>query len=373
MSKNTQGEVTQDEKGISLIDEETLRDRIHEIRGQKVMLDFDLAEIYGYSTKAFNQQVQRNIEKFDDDFMFQLTDEETRVVSRSQIVTLNKQGRGHNLKYNPYAFTEQGVYMLMTVLKGELATRQSKALIRLFKRMKDHVVESRGLVDYRDLLLLSMQTTENADALRRTESVLAGHRKILDEQREILQEHDDMIANALEGLGETVKRSEISPVLLEFDLPENAREFLLLNGRPAKASLTYMAIYEQALKSVYIIDNYISLKTLYLLKNVRPGVSATVFSDNLGNGLHTSDYRDFRAEFPDIPVSFMTTAGMVHDRFIVLDYDEPSERLFHCGTSSKDAALKHATAISEMASTDVRSLFHTLMDQMMENPPLELR
>ena len=100
----------------------------------------DLAEIYGYTTKAFNQQVKNNIEKFDEDFMFQLSEDEVGELSRSKILTLkteSKQGRGSNIKYAPYAFTEQGVYMLMTVLKGELATKQSKALVRLFKQMKD--------------------------------------------------------------------------------------------------------------------------------------------------------------------------------------------------------------------------------------------
>ncbi len=116
-------------KNIVEIDETTIKSKIHYIRNQKVMLDSDLAEIYGYSTKRFNEQVKRNIEKFDDDFMFQLTDEEVyelsryhfgtlndgRVseLSRSRFATLNKaQGRGSNIKYKPYAFTEQGIYML---------------------------------------------------------------------------------------------------------------------------------------------------------------------------------------------------------------------------------------------------------------------
>ena len=116
---------------VAVIDEGVLRGKIHEIRGQKVMLDFELAEIYGYTTKAFNQQVQRNVEKFDDDFRFQLTSDEW-VNLRSQIVTSSWGGS----RYRPYAFTEQGVYMLMTVLKGELATRQSKALIRPFGELQ---------------------------------------------------------------------------------------------------------------------------------------------------------------------------------------------------------------------------------------------
>ena len=153
--------------------EENVESMVYEIRGQKVMLDFDLARIYGYTTKAFNQQVKNNIEKFPDDFMFQLTNVEVESALRrlnfnansdlrskiltaaksvteaeksswSKKLTLNKSGdlRGHNVKYLPYAFTEQGIYMLMTVLRGELAVKQSKALIRLFKRMKDYIVEN---------------------------------------------------------------------------------------------------------------------------------------------------------------------------------------------------------------------------------------
>jgi hypothetical protein len=128
------------------IDETLLKSRIYTIRGVKVMLDADLAEIYGYSTKAFNQQVKNNIEKFDDDFRFQLSSKEIDECSRSKILTLNGGHRGTNIKYAPYAFTEQGIYMLMTVLKGERATAQSKALIRLFKQMKDCIVENQQLI-----------------------------------------------------------------------------------------------------------------------------------------------------------------------------------------------------------------------------------
>ena len=84
------------------------------------MLDFELARIYGYETKAFNQQVKRNKEKFPSDFKFQLTKDELNKIPRSHFVTLNEEdGRGKNVKYLPYAFTEQGIYMLMTVLKGD--------------------------------------------------------------------------------------------------------------------------------------------------------------------------------------------------------------------------------------------------------------
>ena len=130
------GAVAPKKPEFSLIDENLLKSRIYTIRGVKVMLDADLAEIYGYSTKAFNQQVKNNIEKFDDDFRFQLTRTEYREILGSKFLTLEQ---GKYSKTSPYAFTEQGIYMLMTVLKGEQATAQSKALIRLFKQMKDYI------------------------------------------------------------------------------------------------------------------------------------------------------------------------------------------------------------------------------------------
>ena len=100
------------ESSITEISEENFKNLIYEVRGQQVMLDTDLAQIYGYSTKAFNQQVKNNIEKFDADFMFQLTKNEQDEILRSKFLTLEQ---GKFSKYLPYAFTEQGIYMLMTV------------------------------------------------------------------------------------------------------------------------------------------------------------------------------------------------------------------------------------------------------------------
>ncbi|MBQ3946544.1 MAG: ORF6N domain-containing protein [Alphaproteobacteria bacterium] len=117
-----------------------IENKIYTIRGTQVMLDFELAMIYGYSTKAFNQQIKNNKERFDDDFMFQLTDNEAKFL-RSKILTTNFSPKSRSL---PYAFTEQGIYMLMTVLKGELAVTQSKMLIRMFKEMK-HILQNNKL------------------------------------------------------------------------------------------------------------------------------------------------------------------------------------------------------------------------------------
>ena len=121
-----------------------IENKILVIRGQQVMLDRDLAEIYGYTTKAFNQQVKNNIEKFPDDMMFQLSHDEVSQCLRSKILTSN--GRGGD-RYLPFVFTEQGIYMLMTVLKGELATQQSLALVRMFKKMRHYFAENAGIIN----------------------------------------------------------------------------------------------------------------------------------------------------------------------------------------------------------------------------------
>ena len=141
---------------VAIIDEIRLEDKIYFVRNQKVMLDFELAEIYGYETKNFNRQVKNNIEKFDEDFMFQLTEEELKNL-RCKNFTSSWGGS----RYLPYAFTEQGIYMLMTVLKGDLATKQSKALIRMFKRMKDYIIENQNLIGSREFLQLSMQVSSS--------------------------------------------------------------------------------------------------------------------------------------------------------------------------------------------------------------------
>lgn len=124
---------------LSIYDEDYLKSKIYIIRGVQVMIDADLADIYGYSTKRFNEQVKNNIERFDEDMRFQLTSNEYDVL-RSKISTSKPETRGGR-QYLPYVFTEQGIYMLMTVLKGELAVDQSKKLIRLFKQMKDFIVQ----------------------------------------------------------------------------------------------------------------------------------------------------------------------------------------------------------------------------------------
>jgi phage regulator Rha-like protein len=118
-----------------IIPEEKVISKIYFIRGQKIMLDKDLAELYGVETKVFNQAVRRNIERFPDDFMFQLTQEEWNSL-RSQFVTLEK-GRGKYSKYLPFVFTEQGVAMLSSILNSKTAIQINIQVIRVFTKMRE--------------------------------------------------------------------------------------------------------------------------------------------------------------------------------------------------------------------------------------------
>ena len=125
-----------------------IQESVYHIRGQEVMLDKDLAEIYGYELKVFNQQVKRNISRFPPDFMFQLTPGEVPVSLKSQFVTLNESGnkRGMHIKKMPFAFTEQGIYMLAAVLHGSLAEQQSIYIMRAFREMRHIIEQNRQII-----------------------------------------------------------------------------------------------------------------------------------------------------------------------------------------------------------------------------------
>ena len=359
LEKDTAKDKAKPNMEVTIIDERTIRNKIYEVRGVKVMLDFELAEIYGYSTKAFNQQVKNNIEKFDEDFRFQLTWDELNSLSRSKKLTLNKNtGRGSNVKYLPYVFTESGIYMLMTVLKGDLAVKQSKALIRTFRAMKDYIIENQDLVGRHEFAQLQLVVSKNKDFEIRS--------------RKKLNEIDEQLKSVVDNMSNVVMRSELSPFLLDFGKPTEKHEFLILNGEPAKATETYINLYSEAKKSVFIIDNYINIKTLRLLQDVQPGVNVTIFSDNTGNKLHASDVADFQTEFPEIPITFLSIGNIIHDRYIILDFDTEQEHIYHCGASSKDAGKK-MTSITEYREEIIKTLFHDIVTQLLKNPELVLK
>ena len=332
----------EENKEIVVIDETTIKNKIYYIRNQKVMLDFELAEIYGYSTKRFNEQVKRNNEKFDDDFMFQLTEEEISEISRSQNATLNKgTGRGSNIKYKPYVFTEQGIYMLMTVLRGELAVKQSKALIRMFKQMKDFIIENQDFIGSKELLQIAVQTNQNTKDIAEIKSQMA-------------------------------TKEDLKKVMENFIDPDTYKHFLLMNGDKIEADVAYTKIYKSAKKSIFVIDNYIGLKTLELLRTAKDNVEVIIFSDNVRNKdmLTKSILNDFIRDYPNINLKMKIAGKKYHDRYISIDYGTENEAFYLCGASSKDAGNKISsiTKIEESA----KDLYHTLFGGMLNNKDLKI-
>ena len=308
---------------------------VYEVRGQKVMLDYDLARIYGYETRAFNQQVLRNAERFPPEFRFKLSKEEASNVLRSHFVILEKtNGRGQHFKYLPYAFTEQGVYMLMTVLKGDLAVKQSIALIKAFKSLKDAAIAGDIPVP-NDLIPIRLGALEQK-----------------------VETQGRAIKRGRKEVGEI--KSELSLIIDRFQDPVPPHGWLIRDGERVEAAIAYQSIYAKAEKTVLVIDDYIGKETLHLLKACRPGVSITLASDNRAAlPLGESDLTRFAKDGEgNNPITLLPTNGRFHDRYIFLDYGTDQETLYHCGTSSKDAGGKVTTIMRIENPID----YHRLID-----------
>ena len=158
-----------------------IESKIRIIRGRKVLLDFDLAEMYETTTKRLKEQVRRNRKRFEgDDFMFELTKNEIIDLSRSQIATLNK-GRGSNIKYAPFAFTELGVAMLSSVLESDKAIEVNRDIMRVFVIMRQYRSEFSEL--NQKLEIFMMETNIQFSEIYQALSELAEHKKELDKPR----------------------------------------------------------------------------------------------------------------------------------------------------------------------------------------------
>lgn len=318
---------------VAVLTEESVKNKIYMIRGQKVMLDADLAKIYGYETRYLNQQVKRNIGKFEgEDFMFQLTEEELKILML-QNVTSSWGG----IRKPPYVFTESGIYMLMTVLKGDLAVSQSRALIRLFRKMKDYIVDSQGQIGQEEILRLSLQTAENT--------------------RDIKQIKDEMAT-----------KSDLEKFIVNFTDNHIGKEFLLYDGQTIEAEVAYSEIYKLAQKSIYVVDNYIGVKTLLLLKDISAGVTVTIFSDNKVK-LTLLQFQEFCKEYPNVQIKLQKTCDKFHDRFIILDYGTDDEKIYHCGGSSKDGG-RRTTVLSRLEDVEI---YDDMIKELLSNPVLKLK
>jgi len=274
-----------------------IENKIFTIRDVQVMLDRDLAEMYGVDTKVLNQAVKRNLDRFPEEFMFQLTQQEKDSLRcqigtsseaealRSQIVTLNK-GRGKHRKYLPYAFTEQGVAMLSAVLRSDTAVKVSIHIMKAFVQM-------------RRVLQINGQLYQRLDRIEFKQ--IASDQKI------------EQIFTALE--------KDIKP-----------SQGIFFEGQLFDAYAFVSDLIKSAKKAIILIDNYVDETTLTLLSKRKKGVIASVYTKKISKQL-LLDIQKHNSQYPEIVVF---TQNNSHDRFLISDND----RVYHFGASLKDLGNK---------------------------------
>lgn len=259
------------------------------IRGQQVMLDKDLAILYGVEAKVLNQAVKRNVERFPNDFRFQLTKEECL---RSQIVTLNEK-QGKHLKYMPYAFTEQGVAMLSSVLRSQTAIEVNIQIMRAFVSMRHFMVN-------------------NASVFSRLETI--EYHQL--EMQQHLQESDKRIDEVFRRLDE----GNAKP-----------KQGVFYNGQVYDAYTFVSDLIKSAKKHIVLIDNYVDETVLTLLDKRDNNVSAIIYTQQISRQFQL-DIDRHNAQYAPIDVE---TFRLSHDRFLCIDDD-----VYHIGASIKDLGKK---------------------------------
>ena len=259
------------------------------IRGQQVMLDKDLAMLYGVEAKVRNQAVKRNVERFPNDFRFQLTKEECL---RSQIVTLNEK-QGKHLKYMPYAFTEQGVAMLSSVLRSQTAIEVNIQIMRAFVSMRHFMVN-------------------NASVFSRLETI--EYHQL--EMQQHLQESDKRIEEVFRRLDE----GNAKP-----------KQGVFYNGQIYDAYTFVSDLIKSAKKRIVLIDNYVDETVLTLLDKRDNNVSAIIYTQQISRQFQL-DIDRHNAQYAPIDVE---TFRLSHDRFLCID-----DNVYHLGASIKDLGKK---------------------------------
>ena len=257
------------------------------IRGQQVMLDKDLATLYGVETKVLNQTVKRNIERFPNDFRFELSREECL---RSQIVISN--GRGGN-RYSTYAFTEQGVAMLSSVLRSQTAIEVNIRIMRAFVSMRHFMVN-------------------NASVFSRLETM---------EYHQLeMQQHQQETDKRIEEVFRRLDEGNAKP-----------KQGVFYNGQVYDAYTFVSDLIKSAKKRIVLIDNYVDETVLTLLDKRDNNVSAIIYTQQISRQLQL-DIDRHNAQYAPIDVE---TFRLSHDRFLCIDDD-----VYHLGASIKDLGKK---------------------------------
>ena len=284
-------------KKIEVIDNvEDIKHKIYTIRGKQVILDSDIAELYEVKTKRVNEAVKRNIKRFPEKFCFQLLEEEY-ISLRSQIATLEKNGKGQHRKYLPYAFTEQGVAMLSAVLHSDKAINVSINIMDAFIEMRKFILSNKLLFD-------KISTIE----LKQLEFQKATNEKF-EQVFEYISEHKEK------------------------------NQKLFFEGQIWDAYNLIITIIKKAEKKILIIDNYIDDTILDMLSKKNKNVEVVILTSNNSN-ISNLDIQKFNKEYPTLKLA---KTNKFHDRFIVIDDKE----LYHCGASLKDLGKK-CFAITKM-------------------------
>lgn len=292
---------------INTIKQKQIKNIIYKIHGQQVILDFDLALIYGYEVKVLNQQVKRNLERFPSDFMFKLTSKEVKDLPRSQFVTL--EGRGSNIKYAPYAFTEQGVYMLSAVLKSDIAIQQSIAIMRAFKDMRHFISEHNQLV----------------------ESI--GYQKLVNQVNNLVGDVTEIKQNI----------KVFNKFIGDFNKGNVLTQMVVFKGEIVEASIVINNIIKSAKHSIDIIDPYISIGTLEKFLVLHQDIILNLFNDSAKNILSSRDWNNFKIKHPKSKL--FDLKNKVHDRFIFIDIETENSTGYLVGGSIKDLGSKLITII----------------------------
>ena len=269
---------------------EQIESLILTIRDKQVILDRDLARLYGVETKRLNQQVQRNLERFPEDFMFQLTKEEAEF-SRSQFATLN--GRGQNIKYLPYAFTENGIAMLSSVLRSPMAIATNIHIMRAFNAMR-HFIGSQA------------QVFQRLEVVERNQLALT-----------------TQVAENNKKLEEVFRRLD--------DHSENPEKGIFYDGQIFDAYTFINERIREAKKRIVLIDNYVDDSVLTMLDKRNKGVDAVVYTKNISRQL-SLDFEKHNAQYSPIEVKQFDRA---HDRFLCID-----DTVYLIGASLKDLGKK---------------------------------
>lgn len=257
------------------------------IRGQQVMLDRDLATLYGVETRVLNQTVKRNIERFPDDFRFELSREECL---RSQIVISN--GRGGN-RYSTYAFTEQGVAMLSSVLRSKTAIEVNIQIMRAFVSMRHFMVN-------------------NASVFSRLETIEYHQLEMQQHQQETDKRIDEVFRRLDEGNAKP-------------------KQGVFYNGQIYDAYTFVSDLIKSAKKRIVLIDNYVDETVLTLLDKRDNNVSAIIYTQQISRQFQL-DIDRHNAQYAPIDVE---TFRLSHDRFLCIDDD-----VYHIGASIKDLGKK---------------------------------